>query len=119
MKTLAKKSQAKTKKYLRRKHRTNMTAKVLSDKPRLVINRSNVHMYAQIIDVDGTILAVANDRTIKKGTKSERAFQVGEAIAAIAMKKDITHVVFDRNGYLFHGRVKQLAEGARSWWLQF
>ena len=81
MKTLAKKSQDKTRKYARRKHRTNVLSKKLSDKPRLVVKRSNMYIYAQVIATDGAILAQANDRTLKSGTKSERALQVGEAIA--------------------------------------
>ena len=119
MKTLARKSQHKASTYLRRKHRTNIVIKSTSDKPRLVVNRSNVYIYAQIIGEGGKVLAVANDKAIKKGTKSERAFQVGEALAKAATKNHITDVVFDRNGYLFHGRVKQLAEGARSGGLNF
>jgi len=117
MKTLANKSQHKTRKYLRRKHRTNFVAKTLSNRPRLVVNRSNVYIYAQIIDSSGKVLATANDKAIKGGTKSERAFQVGEAIAALALKNNVSEVVFDRNGFLFHGRVKQVAEGARKGWL--
>jgi len=119
MKTLANKSQAKNKTYARRKHRTNVIAKTTSDRARLVINRSNVHIYAQVIDTSGVVVATANDMTIKKGTKSEKAYQVGEAIAKAALAKNVTTVVFDRNGFLFHGRVKQLADGARSAGLEF
>ena len=119
MKTLAKKSQDKTRRYLRRKHRSNVISKTTSDRPRLVVNRSNVHIYAQIIDHAWKVLARADDKAIKKGTKSEKAFQVGEAIAKAAEKAKVTEVVFDRNGFLFHGRVKQVAEWARSWGLAF
>jgi len=119
MKTLANKSQAKNRTYARRKHRTNVITKTTSDRARLIVNRSNAHMYAQIVDTTGKVVATANDKKITSWTKSERAFQVGEAIAKIALSQDLTSVVFDRNGYLFHGRVKQLAEGARSGWLEF
>ncbi len=76
-------------------------------------------IYAQIIDRDGNVVASTNDQSMKAGTKSERAFKVGEAIAKAAQENKVTDVVFDRNGYLFHGRVKQVAEGARAGWLNF
>lgn len=119
MKTLAHKSQEKNRTYARRKHRSNVVVKTTSDRPRLIVNRSNVHMYAQIIDVSWKVVATANDKLIKEWTKSEKAFHVGEAIAKAALKNNVTSVVFDRNGYLFHGRVKQLADGARNGWLDF
>ena len=119
MKTLANKSQAKNRTYARRKHRTNVITKTTSDRARLIVNRSNAHMYAQIVDTTWKVVATANDKKITAGTKSERAFQVGEAIAKVALKNNITTVVFDRNWYLFHWRVKQLADGARSGWLAF
>ncbi len=118
MKTLARKSQAKAAAYTRRKHRTNTITKTTSDRARLIVNRSNTHMYAQIIAPGGVVVAIADDTAIKKGTKSEKAFQVGEALAKQALSKDIKEVVFDRNGFLFHGRVKQVAEGARAGGLQ-
>jgi large subunit ribosomal protein L18 len=119
MKTLANKSQEKNRTYARRKHRTNVIAKTTSDRARLVINRSNVHIYAQVINTAGVVVATANDMTIITGTKSERAYQVGEAIAKAAIANKVTTVVFDRNGFLFHGRVKQLADGARNAGLVF
>ena len=105
--------------HARRKHRVNVVMKTMSDQPRLIINRSNTYISAQVIAPGGKVLAVANDKKIKKGTKSERAFQVGAAIAKAATANKVTTVVFDRNGYLYHGRVKQLAEWARSGGLQF
>jgi len=119
MKTLANKSQAKNKAYARRKHRTNVISKTTSDRARLVINRSNIHIYAQVIDTSGVVVATANDMSITSGTKSEKAYQVGEAIAKAAIAKKISTVVFDRNGFLYHGRVKQLADGARNAGLEF
>ena len=113
MKSLAKKSQKKNNAYARRKHRTNIVSKTVSNKPRLIVNRSNKFTYAQIIDRDGIVLAVAHDLKVTQGTKSERAFAVGEELAKKALENNVTEVVFDRNGFLFHGRVKQLAEGAR------
>ena len=119
MKSLAKKSQNKQRVYARRKHKINVITKATSLKPRLIVNRSNKFIYAQIIDRNGKVVAVANDVKMKKWTKSERAFFVGEELAKKAMKNKLTEVVFDRNGFLFHGRVKQLADGARKGWLLF
>lgn len=119
MKSLAKKSQNKNRTYARRKHRTNVITKTTSTKPRLIVNRSNKFMFAQIVSRDGKVLAVAHDMKEKGWKKMERAFAVGEALAKQAIKNNITEVVFDRNGFLFHWRVKELAEGARKWGLQF
>ncbi len=114
MNKLRSKSLARNEEYARRKHRTNTTIKTTATKPRLLVVRSNDHMRAQIIGVDGKVIATANDLKITTGTKSERAFAVGQAVATLALSKKVNEVVFDRNGYLYHGRVKQLAEGARA-----
>jgi len=91
-----------------------------AERPRLNVYRSNKHIYAQIInDKTGTVLASANDRDIKKGTKKEKARQVGEEVATKAQKEDIKKVVFDRGGYKYHGRVEELAAGARDKGLDF
>jgi large subunit ribosomal protein L18 len=86
--------------------------------PRLSVFRSNKEIYAQIIDdVNGVTLAAASSRekeiASSKGTKIETAALVGEKIAKIAIDKGINSVTFDRSGFLYHGRVKSLAEGAR------
>ena len=82
--------------------------------PRLNVFRSARHIYAQIIDdLSGTTLAAAS--TMDK----DSAHKVGEAVAKKAMEKGITKVVFDRSGYIYHGRVKELAEGAREGGLKF
>jgi len=119
MKSLAKKSQKKQKVYARRKHKTNVITKTTSLKPRLIVNKSNKFIYAQIVDRSGKVIASANDMKITQWTKSERSFLVGEELAKKAIKNNLTEVVFDRNGFLFHGRVKQLAEWARKGGLQF
>ena len=91
--------------------------------PRLNVFRSNANIYAQIIDdVNGVTLAAAN--SLEKdfaceGTKSDAAKQVGLNVAERAKAKGIDTVVFDRGGYVYHGRVKALAEGAREGGLQF
>lgn len=90
--------------------------------PRLNVFRSNQHIYAQIIDdVAGVTLASAStlDKEVEKGRKTEQATAVGALIAKRAVEKNITNVVFDRGGYLYHGRVKALAEAARENGLQF
>ena len=76
MHTLAHKSKAKQSRFSRRKHRANTKAKVLSDLPRVIIQKSNKHMRAQIVDTDGTVLATASDLASVAGTKSESAYKV-------------------------------------------
>ncbi len=92
--------------------------------PRLSVFRSNKDIYAQLIDdATGTTLASANSRqkdiAAQKGTKSEKAALVGKAIAQKAKDLGIEGCVFDRGGYLYHGRVKSLADGAREGGLKF
>ena len=92
-------------------------------KPRLCVFRSNAEIYAQIIDdSNGKTIAAASSRDkgfAKTGNKSDIAKSVGKAIAELASGKGISNVVFDRGGYLYHGRVKSLAEGAREGGLKF
>jgi len=99
------------------RHRINGTAQ----KPRLTVFRSNAQIYAQLIDdVQGVTLASASSLGLKdKVTKSEQAAQVGTLVAKAAIEAGISEVVFDRNGYLYHGRVKQLADAAREAGLKF
>ena len=89
--------------------------------PRLSVFRSNKEIYAQIIDdVNGVTLAAASSREAgAKGTKIEVAAAVGKLIAEKAQKAGISTVSFDRGGYLYHGRVKSLADGAREAGLKF
>ena len=90
------------------------------ERPRLSVFRSNKQIYAQVIDdMAGHTLVSASSRGLDKGTKSEIAEKVGELIAKKAQEAGITTVVFDRNGFLFHGRVKSLADGARKGGLKF
>ena len=90
--------------------------------PRLSVFRSNQHIWAQIIDdKHGKTLVSASTKTVKtaKGTKSEKATEVGTQIAKLALTKHIINVRFDRGTYRYHGRVKSLADGARSGGLKF
>ncbi len=92
-----------------------------AQRPRLTVFRSNSQIYAQVIDdVKGVTLASASSLGIKdKITKTEKAALVGKQLADVAQKAGINEVVFDRNGYLYHGRVKQLADAARKAGLKF
>jgi large subunit ribosomal protein L18 len=95
-----------------------------SDRPRMSVFRSNKDIYVQLIDdLTGKTLASASSQTEAisslKGTKIEKSKQVGKLIAEKAVQAGITEVVFDRNGYLYHGRVKSLAEAAREGGLKF
>ncbi len=93
------------------------------ERPRLNVFRSAKHIYAQIIDdVNGVTLASASSLSKDfdaNGGNKEGARKVGEMIAKAAQAKGISEVVFDRGGYLYHGRVKELAEGARENGLKF
>jgi large subunit ribosomal protein L18 len=94
-----------------------------SERPRLNVFRSETNIYAQIIDdTKGVTLVSASSKDkgfTCDGTKTDAAKKVGEVIAQRAKDKGIEAVVFDRGGYLYHGRVKALAEGAREGGLQF
>ena len=89
-------------------------------RPRMTVFRSNKQIYVQLIDDEtGRTLVAASSKGIAEGTKSGIAEKVGENVAAKAVAAGISEVVFDRNGFLFHGRVKSLAEGARKGGLKF
>lgn len=92
-----------------------------AEQPRLTVFRSNSQIYAQVIDDEkGMTLASASSLSIKeKMTKTEKAAMVGKMVAEAAQKAGVTTVVFDRNGYLYHGRVKSLADAAREAGLNF
>jgi large subunit ribosomal protein L18 len=93
-----------------------------SERPRLAVFRSNRGIFAQLVDDStGKTLAGASWITVKglKGNKTDQATAVGRAVAEAAKKVGVEAVVFDRGGYLYHGRVKALAEGAREGGLKF
>lgn len=91
-----------------------------AERPRLAVFRSNSDVYVQVIDdVKGHTLAAADSRAVKDGDKSAKAKATGVLIAERAKAAGVSNVVFDRGGYLYHGRVKALAEGAREGGLQF
>jgi len=96
-----------------------------ADRPRLTVFRSAKHIYAQAIDdITGHVLASAGDldpgvRESLSGPKKSKARQIGKVIGEKLLSKKITAVVFDRNGFIYHGRVKEVADGAREAGLQF
>ena len=104
---------------LKKKIRIRKTVSGTEERPRLCVFRSGKHMYAQIInDVTGhTLVSVSSLGGDNSG--KDQAKSVGMEVAKAALSKKITNVVFDRNGYLYHGRVKSLAEGAREGGLNF
>ena len=106
----------------RNKIKTRIRGKISGtpERPRMSVFRSNKGIYVQVIDdIAGTTLVASSSKGLEGGTKTEVAAKVGADIAKKAMEKGITQVVFDRNGYLFHGRVKSLADAAREAGLKF
>lgn len=113
----------KTTGWERRKARVRKKVSGTSERPRLNVFRSNKHIYAQVID-DGSGATIAAASTNSKGfdeklKKSEAAKKVGEMVGRLAMEKGVSKVVFDRSGYIYHGRIKALADGAREAGLKF
>jgi large subunit ribosomal protein L18 len=111
---------------MRRKERVRKKVLGTDQRPRICVFKSNKHIYAQIISDDRRV-TLASVSTLSKdlATKVENikgveaAKQVGLVLAKICKEKQITHVVFDRNGFLFHGRVRAIADGAREGGLEF
>jgi len=110
----------------RRKQRIRKRVSGSAVKPRLVVFRSNCHIYAQLVnDEQGSTLVSSSTLSLSKSQgkalrpSRENAALVGKDVAAKAKERGIEQVVFDRNGYLYHGRIKALADGAREGGLQF
>lgn len=124
---MASKDKIKTGRALKRRRRVRGKIKGTSDVPRLTVARSLKNIYAQIIDdtKDTTLLGLGTGSKVmsskfgKDDSRVEQARKVGKAIAELAQEKGIKKVVFDRNQYLYFGRVKALAEGAREKGLEF
>ena len=109
-------------KRLRRRRRVRAKVHGTAERPRISVFRSNRGVFAQLVDDDaGRTLASAgwNALATAPGSKSDQAAEVGKALAAAAKQAGIEQCVFDRGGYLFHGRVKALADGAREGGLEF
>ncbi|WP_223032970.1 MULTISPECIES: 50S ribosomal protein L18 [Hanstruepera] len=114
----------KNERRLRIKNRVRKIVSGTEARPRLSVFRSNKEIYAQIVDdVTGKTISAASSRdkdiSSAKGTKTEVAALVGKAVAEKALKAGVETISFDRGGYLYHGRVKSLAEGAREAGLKF
>ena len=106
----------------RNKIKTRIRGKVsgTAARPRMTVFRSNKQIYVQLVDdLAGKTLVATSSKGLEGGNKTEIAAKVGEVIAQKAIAAGITEVVFDRNGYLFHGRVKSLADAARNGGLKF
>ena len=114
-------------KFVKRRARVRRSVKKFSSgRPRLSIHRSSAHIYAQVIDdAKGTTLAAASTMdkelkgSLKSGANKDAAAAVGKLVAERAVKAGVSEVVFDRGGFLFHGRVKALADAAREGGLKF
>ena len=102
------------------KYRVRNKISGVAERPRMSVFRSNKQIYVQIInDQTGRTLAAASSLGLEAMPKKEQAAKVGEMIAKKAIEAGITSVVFDRNGYLYHGRVKEVADAARNGGLKF
>jgi large subunit ribosomal protein L18 len=118
-------SKSKNEQRLLRKPRIRKKVSGTQARPRLVVFRSNQHLYAQLVDdVTGATLASSSTQVLNKDGETlkankDSAAKVGKDIAAKALAKQIESVVFDRNGYIYHGKVKALADGAREGGLKF
>lgn len=116
---------SKTQARTRRKARIRKKISGTPDRPRLVVFRSNKHIYAQLVDdlSGSTILSCSSLALEKDGKESGLtkavAAEIGKEVASTAKEKNIESVVFDRNGYIYHGRIKALADGAREGGLKF
>ena len=112
-----------TKKIERRikiKYRVRNKISGTAERPRMSVFRSNKQIYVQVInDVTGATLVSASSLGLEACPKKEQAAKVGELVAKKALEAGITTVVFDRNGYLYHGRVKSLADAVREGGLKF
>ncbi|HCI05206.1 MAG: 50S ribosomal protein L18 [Parcubacteria group bacterium GW2011_GWC1_45_9] len=107
---------------LRRRRRIRAKVFGTHERPRLSVFRSDKHILAQLIDDESgkTLVAVTDKQVAKTAkTKKEKSFLVGKLLAEKAVAKKIKQAVFDRGGYIYHGRVKELAEGARQGGLEF
>jgi len=102
------------------KHRVRNKISGTAERPRMSVFRSNKQIYVQIIDDEASkTLVAASSLGLETMPKKEQATKVGELIAAKAIEAGITTVVFDRNGYLYHGRIKEVADAARKAGLKF
>lgn len=113
MSYLGNKAKSVLRRYLRRKHRINTAVKANATLPRVIMAKSNLYVQAQVVALDGKTIATARDKKASGKTKTERAFNAGKDLASSLQSLKIAAVAFDRNGYLYHGRIKAFADGLR------
>ncbi|MDD5050359.1 MAG: 50S ribosomal protein L18 [Candidatus Pacebacteria bacterium] len=117
-----KSANTKSEKRIRRHKKIRSSVSGSAEKPRLSVFKSNKHLYAQLIDDDSQkTLAVFSSLNLKDSKKkiSEQAIEIGKELAKIAKAKGVTKVVFDRGGFVYQGKIKALADGAREGGLIF
>lgn len=104
-----------TRKFFSRKKRIN--AKIKSSNPafRIVVDKSNMFVSAQVLGAEWKVICHISDKSVKGTNKTDRALKAGEALAALMKKQGIEKAAFDRNGQLYHGRVKAFADWIRAW----
>ena len=119
MRNLKKQLKKKTSSYQRRKFRVNSVIKSNSDNPRVIIQKSNMYVSAQLIDNTWKVLGFFSDKLVKWGTKTQRAKAAWLEFAKKILDQKIEKISFDRNWNLYHWRVKAFAEGLREGWLKF
>ena len=119
MSYLKNKLQEKIRKYLRRKNKVNTKIKNLHPEYRLLVERSNLYVSAQVLDAQGNVVSVSSDKTASGATKTQRAEAAGLNFAEVLKGKGVEKIAFDRNGYLYHGRIKAFADGLRKGGIQF
>lgn len=117
---LKRKTSAKTNSRIKRKVRIRKKVKGDAERPRLCVFRSTNHIYAQLVDdASGRILASASSLKLEKKSGKDKAKDVGAEIAKKALALNVKNVVFDRGGYVYHGRIQKLADSAREAGLNF
>ena len=113
-------TQRKTKRRLARKRRVRARITGTASRPRLSVSRSNTKVTAQLINDDNAVtICSASSLNMKGGSPLEKSTELGKEIAKLAKKKGVETVIFDRNGLLYHGNVKAVADGAREEGLKF
>jgi large subunit ribosomal protein L18 len=108
-----KKMLTKQSQHTRRKNRTNTSAKAQSYDVRILVHKSLQHVTAQLIAPTGDVLLTTSDKDASGDTKTDRAFAAGKSFATELAKHDFSRIIFDRNGFRYHGRVKAFADGIR------
>lgn len=117
MQNLKPTTKSKLAKFFKGKTRVNSNIKSKNPDNRIVVNKSNKYIKAQLLDINWNVLAFVCDKDSKLETKSQRANEAWQKMAKLIKEKNIGKVVFDRNWYLYHGRVKSFADWIREWWV--